>query len=116
MNNEKPRLSESERCLIAAWIKAERRWPTVRWISLVASGTLSVCYALGTWWFHSFVFDGGSDSVAMRVAILASASPLLWGGLVISFGWFGLTVSRWKTGNIERRILLKLLGEHEVIG
>jgi hypothetical protein len=115
MKNEKLQFSESEQCLIAAWIGAEKRWPKVRWFSLVGSGTLSLCFAFGAWWFHSFAFDGGSDSVAMRVAILASTSPLLWGGLVISLGWFGLTVSRWKTGNMERRILLKLLAEHEPI-
>ena len=101
--------------MIAAWIGAERRWPKVRWIWLVGSGTLSVCYALGTWWFHSFVFNGGGDAAAMRVAILASASPLLWGGMVMSLGWLGITVGRWKTGNLERRILLKLLAAHEAI-
>ncbi|MBE0544579.1 MAG: hypothetical protein IH623_24840 [Verrucomicrobia bacterium] len=107
-------LSDSERRLVAHWKTKEQRWPTVRWRHLIASGVLSLFYTGAVLWFHSFVFqDITDDTGPVRAAILGSISPLLWGGLILGWGWFGFTLSKWQAGDVKTRLLLKLFADHD---
>jgi hypothetical protein len=108
------RLSDSECRFIAHWKRREERWPVVRWFHLAISGVLSIFYTGAVFWFHSFVFqDITGDTGPVRAAILGSISPLLWAGLIFSWGWVGFTLNRWRAGDVKMRLLLKLLADHD---
>jgi hypothetical protein len=106
--------SDSERRLIAHWRRSEQLWPKYRWLHLLFSGALSLVFTGAVLWFHSFAFrDVTNETALVRIAILGSLSPLLWGGVIFSWGCFGFTLNRWKAGNVKTRLLLKLFADHD---